>query len=101
VPLKLKLKVFYAESFLGLSIDQVNASYTIPVTSYYLWPRTDAWEQLKLELDSKKWIQNSEKIKILNHTAEIMNYWRKNRTSKNDNQIKSKFTELNFINLGV
>ncbi len=95
--LKLELKVFYAGNFLGLSIDQVTANNTVPVTAYYLWPRTDAWEQLKLELDSKKWITASEKIRILNSTVEIMNYWRKNRTDINIEELKTQFSELKFI----
>jgi len=99
VTLKLKLNVFYAENFLGLSIDRVNGSYTLPVTSYYLWPRTNAWEQIKLELDSKPWIDNTEKVKILNDTVEIMDYWRENNSTQNIALIKTKFPNLNCINV--
>ena len=99
MPVKLELKVFYVETFLGLSIDQVTLSSRVPLTSYYLWPRTDAWEQIKLELDSKPWINNSEKVRVLNHTVEIMNHWRENRDRLGLDQLKSKFPELNFVNL--
>ena len=81
MPLKLELKVFFSENFLGVSIDQVNDNYSIPLTSYYLWPRTNAWEQLKIELESKQWINGAEKIKMLNLIVEIMNHWREKRYS--------------------
>ena len=99
MPLKLELKVFFSENFLGVSLDQVNGSYSIPLTSYYLWPRTNAWEQLKIELESKQWINGSEKIKMLNLIVEIMNHWREKRDSSDISRIKKEFPELNFVNL--
>ena len=53
---RLKLKAVWGKNFLGLAIDQVNDIYNLPITTYYFWPRTEAWEQLKLELDSKLWL---------------------------------------------
>lgn len=97
--MSLELKVFYVESFLALAIDTVDGDYRIPITSYYLWPRTNAWEQIKLELDSKTWIKNSEKIKILNYIVEIMNYWRINKLDESATNIRTKFPQLNFVNL--
>ena len=99
MPVKLELKVFYVETFLGLSIDQVTLSSRVPLTSYYLWPRTDAWEQIKLELDSKPWVDNTEKVRVLNSAVEIMNYWRENRHMNTRENLKTTFPELNFVNL--
>ena len=95
--LKLQLKVLWHENFLGLSIDQASTKLVIPITSYYLWPKTDAWQQIKFELDSKPWLSEQEKIKVLNHTAEIMNYWRKNRNSNTIKTLTEKFSDLKFI----
>jgi len=97
--LQLQLKVLWNENFLGLSINQTSLKSAIPITSYYLWPKTDAWQQLKFELDSKPWLSEQEKIKVLNHTAEIMNYWRKNRGKKSLKTLSEDFSELEFIGL--
>ena len=45
----LRLKVLWLKNCLGLSIDQVSLKSQLPITFYYFWPRTEAWEQLKLE----------------------------------------------------
>ena len=50
---QLKLNVIWVKNFLGFAVDQTIEKTSYPLTSYYLWPRTEAWEQLKLELDSK------------------------------------------------
>ena len=97
--LNLELKIFYAPSFLGLAIEQVKSTYKIPISSYYLWPRTDAWEQIKLELESKPWVKPEEKIKLLNQTASIMNYWRKNRHNTTKKTLNAQFPELLFVNV--
>ena len=55
-----------------MSIDQtVIQNHSYPLTQYYFWPRTEAWEQLKLELDSKPWLSEKEKISILNLATDI------------------------------
>ena len=97
--LQLQLKVLWHENFLGLSINQSTIKSAIPITSYYLWPKTHAWQQLKFELDSKPWLGEQEKIKVLNHTAEVMNYWRKNRNNKNFKTLIENFSDLEFIKL--
>ena len=87
---QLKVQVLWLENFIGLAIDQRNKKQKYPLTSYYLWPKTEAWEQLNLELEAKPWLTKKEKVTILNRTAELMNYWRQYRnidsmktTSKN------------------
>ena len=80
--IQLKLKIAWFKNFLGLSIDQVNSTQQYPLTPYYFWPKTEAWEQLKLELDSKLWLSPEEKIRILKITGNVMNYWLSNRNTK-------------------
>lgn len=67
---KLKLKVLWFKELLGLAIDQNIEFQSSPITSYYIWPKTEAWEQLKLELDSRPWLSSKEKVKILNLTTD-------------------------------
>lgn len=96
---KLKLKVLWVENILGLGIDQQTIKQQYPLTLYYFWPRTEAWEQLKSELDSKSWLSKKEKIKVLNLAADIMNHWRKYRNIDSVENAKSKFFEAIFIDV--
>ena len=57
---RLELKAIWGKNFLGLAIDQNIGTCQLPVTAYYFWPRTEAWEQLRLELELKPWIQEEE-----------------------------------------
>ena len=64
--MQLKLRVFWFNDFLGLAIDQKSINHLSPLTPYYIWPRTEAWEQQKVELDLKTWISKEDKVSILN-----------------------------------
>ena len=92
--MELKLKVLWLKNLLGFAIDQRTATTASPLTTYYFWPKTAAWEQLKLELDSKSWIKPEEKIEVLNTITEIIEYWSQNRNNKNP---KQKFPEIKFF----
>lgn len=37
-----------------------------PLTEYFVWPRKDAWEELKVSLERRPWISDIEKIRLLN-----------------------------------
>lgn len=94
---QLKLKAVWGKNFLGLAIDQVIGSYQLPVTTYYFWPRTEAWEQLRLELELKPWIQEEEKIKILNSAAKLMNFcMQEYRNTESIETVKKRFKEITF-----
>ena len=94
---QLKLKVLWAKSFLGISIDQVNIEQCLPITVYYFWPKTDAWEQLKLELGFKPWVDEKEQVRILNTTAELMDFWRESRSSLSLQNVTEKFPDITFV----
>jgi len=96
---KLKLNVLWLKDILGLSIDIVVGKQTYQVTQYYFWPRTEAWDQLKLELDSKPWLPEKEKIFILNMATDIITYWRSNRSNDVIQDFKKKFSEATFVEL--
>jgi 30S ribosomal protein 3 len=94
---QLKLKAVWGKNFLGLAIDQVIGSYQLPVTTYYFWPRTEAWEQLRLELELKSWIQEDEKIKVLNSAAQLMNLcMQEYRNKESIDAVKEQFKEITF-----
>jgi 30S ribosomal protein 3 len=96
---QLKLKILWAKNFLGLAIDQVNVKQNLPLTVYYFWPKTEAWEQLKLELECKPWIEDEERVSLLNAAAEIMNFWRESRSTVAFQSIKDQYNNITFVNV--
>ena len=70
-------RILLLDSCLGLAIDRCYGSKCTPLTNYHFWPKNEAWDQIRLEIESKPWITTGEKIKILNKTSEIFNYWQK------------------------
>ena len=94
---QLKLKVSWFENFLGLAIDQVYSNRSYSLTPYYFWPRTEALELLKLELDSKLWLTQEEKIKILKTTGDVMNYWLSYRNAKTSKNLQEDFLEVEVL----
>ena len=97
--MQLELKILWSNNFLGLAIDQVSTKYTLPITSYYFWPKTEAWEQLKIELAFKPWVKDKEKVKILNSAAEVMNFWRANRNTETLENVMAHFSDVHFVKI--
>ena len=97
IQFELKLKVFWFKNVLGLAIDQVNLNQKSPLTNYYFWPKTEAWEQLKLELDSKLWLTKKEKEQILQTTGDVMKYWLSYRNTKTVENLKEEFKEIDVL----
>ena len=96
-PFQLKLKIVWFKNFLGLAIDQVSLDQQYSLTPYYFWPRTEAWEQLKLELDSKIWLTQDEKIEVLKVAGDVMKYWLAYRDVKTVENLKTEFQEVEVI----
>tara|TARA_B100000475_G_C14919880_1_gene282744 strand:+ start:456 stop:770 length:315 start_codon:yes stop_codon:yes gene_type:complete len=96
---QLKVKVLWLKNVLGLSIDHIVAKQAYPLTQYYFWPRTEAWDQLKLELDSKPWLSEKEKIIILNLTTDIITHWRNYRNTEEVEDTAKKFSAAVFVDL--
>ena len=95
----LKLKVAWFKNCLGLAIDQVNLNQQYSLTPYFFWPRTEAWKQLELELDSKLWLEQNEKMEILKTAGDVMNYWLSYRKTKNVDNFKESFKQVEIISL--
>ena len=81
---RFKLNILWLENELGIAIDQIQAGEQIPLTDYFFWPKSDTWDQIRQELETKPWILTKEKAQLLNATATIMNEWQNsmNKTAK-------------------
>uniref|UniRef100_A0A1J3JB53 30S ribosomal protein 3-2, chloroplastic n=1 Tax=Noccaea caerulescens TaxID=107243 RepID=A0A1J3JB53_NOCCA len=73
---KVVLKFVWMQKDIGVTLDHMIPGFgTIPLSPYYLWPRKDAWEELKALLESKPWISELHRVFLLNQATDIINLW--------------------------
>ncbi|KAL6517397.1 hypothetical protein OROMI_033098 [Orobanche minor] len=77
---RLVLRFIWMEKNIGIALDQVipGGHGTIPLSPYYFWPRKDAWEEIKVMLESKPWISGKQVVVLLNQATDIINLWQQN-----------------------
>jgi len=100
----LTLQVLWLDDSLGLAVNQKVANDNlVPLTPYYFWPISEAWEQIRFELDSKPWIPKEDRIRLLNLVVKAMNEWqdsrRHNGTSKMDPYLIKEFGATDNISI--
>ena len=93
---KFTFKILWLENNVAIAIDHVIGNNLSPLTSYFFWPRNDAWEQLKVELESKPWIKEYDRIELLNQATAIINFWQEAGKNKSISQAEEKFPDCIF-----
>lgn len=93
---KFTFRILWLDNNVAIAIDHIIGKNSSPLTSYFFWPRNDAWEQLKSELDSKPWISENEKIGLLNQATEIINFWQEEGKKQSIKKAQNKFPEFIF-----
>lgn len=96
----LKLKfLWFGSKGIAVALDQKLFNKVVPVTEYFFWPKSDAWDDMRFCLKSSSWITQNELVLILNQLTEVINFWQEKSDLSSDSFdiIKSKFPDCDFV----
>ncbi|KAK9814868.1 hypothetical protein WJX73_000837 [Symbiochloris irregularis] len=83
---------------IGVCVDQLySQGQRSPLTEYFIWPKRDAWDELKSCLDNKTWITEADKNDLLNTTTNVFEFWQSEDPKPTLDQAREKFPDSVFI----
>lgn len=92
-----KLNFLWSEKNIAVSVDQVYARGQIsPLTEFFFWPRKDAWEELKGALEQRIWINQRDKVQLLNRLTEVINFWQQGTARPTVDDARAEFPDCAF-----
>lgn len=92
--------IWFKNKSIAVSLDLKILDKTVPLTEYFFWPKSDAWEDMRVCLESIDWINSTDIVKILNQLTEVINYWQDTNVSQSNldcDSIKQKFPACKFV----
>lgn len=92
-----KLTFLWLEKNIAVAVDQVYArGQTSPLTEFFFWPRKDAWEELKAALEARPWINERDKVILLNRLTEVINFWQDETNKPSVDDARTAFPDCSF-----
>lgn len=94
------LKFLWLQKSIAVGLDQrIGDNLTTPLTEFFFWPQHDAWEEMKIFLESKPWVNPDEAVFLLNQVTEVINEWQERSEfySKDLTLLKAKFPNCVFV----
>ncbi|KAG2435270.1 hypothetical protein HXX76_007348 [Chlamydomonas incerta] len=92
-----RLNVLWTDKNLAVAIDQVYSRGQVsPLTEYYFWPRQDAWEELRINLESRPWISERDRIILLNRLTQLINFWQDEEVKRTVEEARAEFPDCAF-----
>jgi 30S ribosomal protein 3 len=98
VPLpEFRLNLLWSDKNIAIAVDQVYSRGQVsPLTEYFFWPRKDAWDELKNALEQRNWINQRDKIVLLNRLTEVINFWQNDDQKPTIEQARAAFPDCSF-----
>nr|BBK20500.1 plastid-specific 30S ribosomal protein 3 [Cryptomonas sp. CCAC 1634B] len=91
------LRILWLQNNIGVAVDLVKQKQISPLTCYYFWPRNDAWEQLKTELESTACVPHTESAQILKAAATLIDLWQENHEAQSLANAQLQFPNLTIV----
>lgn len=91
--------IWFGSKGIAVALNQTFSGKSLPVTEYFFWPRSDAWDDMRVSLKSKPWISSNELVLILNQLTEVINFWQEKNDLERDHfiELTDRFTHSDFV----
>lgn len=92
------LTFLWLDKNVGVAVDAVYGARGArsPLTEFYMWPRKDAWEELKTALEARPWVPERDRVLLLNRATEVINYWQDEGAKHSVDDARAAFPDCTF-----